>query len=477
MTPRSLDMVARVVDGDDEFRARVATEVAEDEVGRAGWLWLRRPEGWIDELAEIEAGWVAEQADQAGARDERSATRKLASVREALARAEAESAHREASLVAARGDLATERVARVQAEQRAAALEADLATAATDRAEVVRNLKATEERAVARAKDLKAARARVRELEERLAALGAEPGPGTAPAAAGDAPAPAPVAVDPAAPADGVAAAAATVPGGVDPAATTDAVAAAAPPVAVDPATLAGEVARAAGGAAALADALGRLATMLGTAGIPPAADGAAGTGSDGVVEPAAEAALPAARLERGTGGTGPPAVACAPPGATEPGPAATTVRRVPLVLPGGVFDDTPEAAEHLLRAPGVVLVVDGYNVSMQGWPGLPVADQRRRLVTGLVDLAARTATRVEVVFDGAEVDPMSLPAPRRPLVRVRFSDPGVEADDVVIDLVASLPAATPVAVASSDRRVREGARRRGANLLHADQILALLRR
>ncbi|MGH9265713.1 MAG: hypothetical protein ACRD1D_13580, partial [Acidimicrobiales bacterium] len=38
----------RAVDGDDEFRARVAEAVTEDEVGRAGWLWLTRPAGWED---------------------------------------------------------------------------------------------------------------------------------------------------------------------------------------------------------------------------------------------------------------------------------------------------------------------------------------------------------------------------------------------------------------------------------------------
>jgi rRNA-processing protein FCF1 len=59
----------------------------------------------------------------------------------------------------------------------------------------------------------------------------------------------------------------------------------------------------------------------------------------------------------------------------------------------------------------------------------------------------------------------------------VRFSEPGVEADDVVIDLVGRIPAATPVIVASSDGRVREGARRGGANLLHARQLVAVLRR
>jgi predicted RNA-binding protein with PIN domain len=97
--------------------------------------------------------------------------------------------------------------------------------------------------------------------------------------------------------------------------------------------------------------------------------------------------------------------------------------------------------------------------------------------VAALADLAARTSTRVELVFDGADVGdgPVTVPAPARQLVRVRFSPPGVEADDVVLDLVAQLPAAWPVVVASSDNRVRDGARRTGANLLYSRQLLDTL--
>ena len=157
-------------------------------------------------------------------------------------------------------------------------------------------------------------------------------------------------------------------------------------------------------------------------------------------------------------------------PGPATPAPAPTRppvteaavrgVRRTPVALPGGVLDDSVAAAEHLLRTPNAVLVVDGYNVTMTGWPELAAAEQRRRLVALLADLAARTSTRVEVVFDGAEVDggAIAVPAPARQCV-----------------LVAQLPASRPVIVVSSDNRVREGARRGGANLLYSRQLLDTL--
>jgi predicted RNA-binding protein with PIN domain len=467
LNTRSLDAVARVVDRDDEFRARVAAAVSEEQVGRAGWLWLARPEGWAGELAELEAARAARQADEAGERDERSATRKLAAAQAAAARAEADARARLVELDEARGDLAREREARAAAEARVAELEAQVEGAVAARAEVVRNLKETESRLVARATELNAAKARLR---ERVAEAGppADPRPtgpfagsgGEAEAGPGG-PVPGPggeAALSPSGPTAGIG-------GGAAPPFSDRA-----PTVVAGADGVAREVARAADGAAALADALAALAQALG-GGAAPRAVPCSTVPADG--RPAGGPEDPAAvDTDEGNGG-GADAAAGAEPGSVP----AAGARRVPVRLPGGMFDDTVEAAEHLLRTPEAVLVVDGYNVTMQGWPELAAAAQRRRLVTALSDLAARTATRVELVFDGAEVEPRSVPTPTRQLVRVRFSEPGVEADDVVIDLVGRIPAATPVIVASSDRRVREGAGRGGANLLHARQLVAVLRR
>ena len=424
LNPRSLDAIARVVEGDDAFRARVAEVVDEDDVGRAGWLWLARPDGWGDELAALEADSSARAADAAEQREERAATRRLAAAQAALARAEESAADLAAEVDALRSGLAVEQAARHGAEARLAELEAHVDQLAVERRDAVRSLKDTDSRLVERGTQLNAARARIRALEAELRAASPPVEQADAPEPAAD-PTPAPGPPAPSAP--------------MAPA-----------PVAV-PAVVVTGVAHAAAAAASLADALAAVAEALEQAreDARASAPGSSAATAEGVTPPS-------------------------PPGAAG---AAATPQRVPLTLPGGVFDDSVEAAEHLLRAPGAVLLVDGYNVTMTGWPELPAAEQRRRLVAAVSDLAHRTATAVEVVFDGAEVEPLSVPAPMRSLVRVRFSDPGVEADDVIIDMVGRIPAATPVIVASSDNRVRTGVRRRGANVLHARQLVAVLRR
>jgi len=125
----------------------------------------------------------------------------------------------------------------------------------------------------------------------------------------------------------------------------------------------------------------------------------------------------------------------------------------------------------------GMTLLVDGYNASQTGWPQLAIAEQRRRLVDALAELAARTGVDVAVVFDGADLPwPAASPGTSR-LVKVGFSPAGVEADDVILDRVAALSPVRPVLVASSDRRVRDGATALGANVISSAQLLGALRR
>jgi predicted RNA-binding protein with PIN domain len=159
-------------------------------------------------------------------------------------------------------------------------------------------------------------------------------------------------------------------------------------------------------------------------------------------------------------------------------GRVARRPRRRPAPIPGGLTDDSEHAASHLLGRPNAVLLVDGYNVSMSAWPDCEIADQRARLERMLTDISARYAgLSVELVFDGAEVLPLSRAGARRaPGVTVRFTAAGVEADDALLDLCEWYPHDRPVLVASDDRRVRDGARRRGANTLTARQLLAVAR-
>jgi predicted RNA-binding protein with PIN domain len=155
-----------------------------------------------------------------------------------------------------------------------------------------------------------------------------------------------------------------------------------------------------------------------------------------------------------------------------------TAVGRRPIPLPPGLLDDSVEVAEHLVRTSGVVVLVDGYNATISAWPDLPLPEQRTRLVDALAELVARTGADATVVFDGTQEAPPQVGSrtPRSP-VKILFSPADVPADDVILDLVDQVSPLRPVLVASDDRRVQDGARRRGANVLTRVQLLATLRR
>nr|WP_308197973.1 NYN domain-containing protein [Saccharopolyspora soli] len=142
-----------------------------------------------------------------------------------------------------------------------------------------------------------------------------------------------------------------------------------------------------------------------------------------------------------------------------------------------GATGEVPDVAalDRLLALPAVHLIVDGYNVTKTGYPELPLSDQRDRLAHQLAALAARTGAEVTVVFDGADVLAVPTTGPRG--VRVLFSEPGVQADDVIRDLVSAEPKGRQVVVATSDRAVATSVRRRGAYAVSSAMLLARLNR
>lgn len=397
LSTSAVSAARRAVDADEEFRARVAEDVSEGEVGRAGWLWLTRPEGWQEELDALASG--AAEAGQAKAerQAENEARRRLEGAEAATRRAEAAAASAQAESIRATAALAEERRAR-----RAATEEAEDLARRLEQVTGERN-QARNERDRAREEGSRARR-RVGELSEALEALRNAPPP--APAAA----------PEPAEPA---------------------------------PDTVAAEEVRragaalfsAAGAAAGMAESLRRAAEALGAGPRPPA-----------------PAEAPSAPL---------------PPQPRRPRPP----RRAPIALPPGVLDDSVEAADFLFRVPSIAVLVDGYNASQRGWFDYPIAEQRRRLVDALTEMAMRSGADVTVIFDGAESAwPAAVPKTSR-LVKVNFSPADVEADDVILARVADIDPSRPVLVASSDRRVQDGAAAQGANVISSDQLLAALRR
>jgi predicted RNA-binding protein with PIN domain len=141
-----------------------------------------------------------------------------------------------------------------------------------------------------------------------------------------------------------------------------------------------------------------------------------------------------------------------------------------------GRSPDDPAFLDRLLTVPGIHMIIDGYNVTKTGYGGLSLEMQRDRLLAAVAGLAARTGAEVTVVFDGAERGTVAPSAAPRG-VRVRFSDPGVIADELIARFVAEEPPGRPLVVVSTDGEVAAHARSASAYSVPSIALVRLLDR
>ena len=151
--------------------------------------------------------------------------------------------------------------------------------------------------------------------------------------------------------------------------------------------------------------------------------------------------------------------------------------RREPLAIPGGLHRDTIAAATHLFSQPGVLVMVDGYNVAMLGWPELTLEQRRSALLVGLDDLVRRLGTRIVVIFDGTSVGAIASSGTGRRLVRTIFSEHGVTADDEIRRLVSMQSSRQSIVVVTNDKAIINDVRPLGVNPVSSDALLGVLRR
>jgi len=121
--------------------------------------------------------------------------------------------------------------------------------------------------------------------------------------------------------------------------------------------------------------------------------------------------------------------------------------------------------------------LIDGHNL-IGAMPDLRLEDpdDEARLVERLQRLAMRTGRRITVVFDrGAPGSVSSWPS--RGGVTVQFAPSGTTADELLIRRIGAERNPRGLIVVSSDRRVQEAARRRGATVWPAPAFLAYMRR
>jgi predicted RNA-binding protein with PIN domain len=155
--------------------------------------------------------------------------------------------------------------------------------------------------------------------------------------------------------------------------------------------------------------------------------------------------------------------------------PARRPDRRRPLPVPGGRGADDPETLAAWMGTDGVLVLVDGYNVTKhpQGFADRDLEDQRTLLLDLCRRLARRFGAEVTVVFDGGTVGPIPTRLPLGP-VEVVFTDAGRSADDEIVVRTNAAPPDRPVVVVTSDNELRTRVTALGATVTRSPGLLGL---
>jgi predicted RNA-binding protein with PIN domain len=155
--------------------------------------------------------------------------------------------------------------------------------------------------------------------------------------------------------------------------------------------------------------------------------------------------------------------------------PARRPDRRRPLLVPGGRSADDPETLAAWMGTDGVLVLVDGYNVTKhpRGFADRDLEDQRTLLLDLCRRLARRFGAEVTVVFDGGTVGPIPTRLPLGP-VEVVFTDPGRTADDEIVVRTNAAPPDRPVVVVTSDNELRTRVTALGATVTRSPALLGL---
>lgn len=142
-----------------------------------------------------------------------------------------------------------------------------------------------------------------------------------------------------------------------------------------------------------------------------------------------------------------------------------------PSELPAGVQPGTREAVDLYLHR-GRRVLIDGYNVTLQKHAALDLEQQRTWLVGAVANLARARGIRPTVVFDGGRSGGHRGGSSVREVV-VRFSDPGITADDEIVLEVEATD--DPIVVVTDDRELSARVRVVGADVIGSHQLLWVL--
>lgn len=118
-------------------------------------------------------------------------------------------------------------------------------------------------------------------------------------------------------------------------------------------------------------------------------------------------------------------------------------------------------------------IIIDGYNLLHCGLPQINTAGdletRRHSLIRLAEQYASRQGRQLTIVFDSREKHPAPFNGSR--WVKIVFSPPAREADEVIRQMVRHSGNAASLLIVSSDREIRNAARDHGAQTITSEEF------
>lgn len=158
------------------------------------------------------------------------------------------------------------------------------------------------------------------------------------------------------------------------------------------------------------------------------------------------------------------------PAGSIKPSETKET-KRVQVEIPQGMSLESDVALRKVFSQPDLVVLIDGYNVSLNSFGDLSLELQRERTVACATNIESRFHPSCVIVFDGQSSTTRGRVQSK---VHVVFSPSGVTADDVIIERIQVTPKERPIVVVTSDRNLAARARGLGCQTISSSSFVSV---
>jgi hypothetical protein len=149
--------------------------------------------------------------------------------------------------------------------------------------------------------------------------------------------------------------------------------------------------------------------------------------------------------------------------------PTAPKKQRTKVSVPLGMSLESKEALVKVFAQDDLMVLIDGYNVSLNSFQQLPLEMQRERTISCATSIEARFHPTCVIVFDGQSSTTRGRVQSK---VHVVFSPAGTSADDVIIERVKVTPHEKPILVVTSDKNLAARAKGLGCETISSEAFV-----